>query len=473
MEQTNDKLEKLENTIKINLPFVVNEEQAIAVKKISKFILNNYSNSVFILKGYAGTGKTNLISGITKSLKSIGWKSVLLAPTGRAAKIMNNYSQTKAYTIHKKIFNYSFDTSSSGFLSIAENTHTSTLFIVDEASMIQAKEDESGNLNLLESLFEFVYSGLNCKILFVGDNAQLPPVGSNYSAALSPEYLKANFDLNIFFFELKKVARQKEDSGILYNATQLRINLLEKDYIQPKFETTKDFIRLNGEDLEDTLNQSIQKYGEDNIIIITRSNKRASLFNQTYRNKIKYLEDELNTGDKIMIVKNNYFWLPSSNTETNFIANGDIAEITKLKNKKSLYGFEFCDCEIRLIDYQLPPLEVKLNLNTLYSDQSSLTTEQQASLKEAVLEDVADEPDKYTKIRYLKNNPFFNALQVKPAYAVTCHKSQGGQWPVVFIDQGYLTKEMLNIEYTRWLYTAVTRATEKVYLINFNEEFFN
>lgn len=472
MEDIKNKIEKLESTIKKNLPFMVNDEQDTAIKKISKYVFNSYPNSVFILKGYAGTGKTNLISGITKSLKSVGWKSVLLAPTGRAAKVISSYSQTKAYTIHKKIFNYSFDTSSSNYLSISENTHSTTLFIVDEASMIQSNDDSSSNLNLLESLFEYVYSGLNCKLMFVGDSAQLPPVGSNFSGALSPEYLKANFDLNIFFYELKKVARQKEDSGILYNATKLRVDLMEKEFIPPKLEPTADFIRLIGEELEDTLNQTIQKYGEDNLIIITRSNKRASLFNQTYRNRIKYLENELNTGDRIMIVKNNYFWLPSSNSETNFIANGDIAEITKIKNKKSLYGFEFCDCEIRLIDYQLPPLEVKLNLNSLYSDQPSLSNEQQNQLQEAILEDVADEPDKYTRVRYLKNSPFFNALQVKPAYAVTCHKSQGGQWPVVFIDQGYLTKEMLNKEYTRWLYTAITRATEKVYLINFNEYFF-
>jgi exodeoxyribonuclease-5 len=472
MDDIKNKIEKLESTIKKNLPFTPNEDQETAIKKISKYVFNSYPNSLFILKGYAGTGKTNLISGITKSLKSIGWKSVLLAPTGRAAKVISNYSQTKAYTIHKKIFNYSFETSGSNYLSIAENTHTNTLFIIDEASMIQSNDENSSGLNLLESLFEYVYSGLNCKIMFVGDNAQLPPVGSSFSAALSPEYLKANFDLNIFFYELKKVARQKEDSGILYNATKLRIDLMEKDFISPKLEPTADFIRLSGEDLEDTLNQTIQKYGEDNLLIVTRSNKRAALFNQTYRNRIKYLEDELNSGDKIMIVKNNYYWLPSSNSETNFIANGDIAEITKIKNKKSLYGFEFCDCEIRLIDYQLPPLEVKLNLNALYSEQASLSNEQQNQLQEAVLEDVAHQPDKYTRIRYLKNSPYFNALQVKPAYAVTCHKSQGGQWPVVFIDQGYLTKEMLNREYTRWLYTAITRATEKAYLINFNEDFF-
>jgi ATP-dependent exoDNAse (exonuclease V) alpha subunit len=473
MDDTQQKIKKLENTIILNLPFTPNQDQEIAIKKLSKFVFNTYQNSVFILKGYAGTGKTNIISGLTKSIKSVGWKSVLLAPTGRAAKVISNYSKQKAFTIHKKIFDYSLENTENNFSSLSENTHTNTLFIVDEASMINNEIGFDVKTNILESLFEFVFSGTNCKLILVGDNAQLPPVGSNFSPALSPDYLKLNFNLNIFLCELKQVARQKEDSGILFNATKLRVNLLELNFKLPKFETSTDFIRLSGEDLEDTINTCINNYGEENIIIITRSNKRAVQFNQTYRNRIKYLENEINTGDKIMIVKNNYFWLPKTNTEANFIANGDIAEITKIKTKTNLYGFDFCDCEIKLIDYELPPIEVKLLLSTLYTDQANLSAEQQTILYENVIADVTNETNKFIKFQYLKNSPFYNALQVKLAYAVTCHKSQGGQWPIVFIDQGYLTKENLNNEYIRWLYTAITRATERVYLINFNEDFFN
>lgn len=472
MEEFQQKVNILQNTLILNLPFTPNNDQEVAIKKISKFVFNNYQNSVFILKGYAGTGKTNIISGLTKSLKSVGWKSVLLAPTGRAAKVVSNYSKQKAFTIHKKIFDYSLENTENNYSTISENNHTNTLFIVDEASMISNEVNVNIKTTILESLFEYVFSGLNCKLILVGDNAQLPPVGSNFSPALNPEYLKLNFNLNIFFCELKQVARQKEDSGILYNSTKLRINLFEQTFKIPKFETSSDLIRLNGEDLEDTLNTCINNFGEENIIIITRSNKRAVQFNQTYRNRIKYLENEINTGDKIMIVKNNYFWLPKTNNETNFIANGDIAEVTKIKSKTNLYNFDFCDCEIKLIDYDIPPIDVKLLLSTLYTDQANLSPEQQNILYENIIADVANETNKYVKFQYLKNSPFYNALQVKLAYAVTCHKSQGGQWPIVFIDQGYLTKENINSEYIRWLYTAVTRATERVYLINFNDEFF-
>lgn len=469
-----DPCKQLAELIPAYLPFSPNSNQAEAIDRISRFIFNSDERSVFILKGYAGTGKTNLISAFTKALPGIRWRSVLLAPTGRAAKVLSGYAQRPAQTIHKKIFRKQMGATGAIYFSLAENLHRNTLFIVDEASMISADSGGESLFNsLLENLFEYVYSGDNCKLILIGDTAQLPPVGSEESPALDQKYLSAAFHLNIHAFELTEVARQRLESGILFNATNLRNAMAMEETGFPRLSCSADVVNLPGDELEETLQSCISRYGEDNVVIITRSNKRANLFNQSYRNRIKLYEEDLCGGDKIMIVKNNYFWLGDNNSEAGFIANGDIAEISKIMNRESLYGFNFCDCIIQFSDYpQLPPQQVKIVTDCLFTDSPALSGDEQKKLFDAVMEDVSDLPDKGSKMAYLKKSPYYNALQVKFSYAITCHKSQGGQWPVVFIDQGYLKEENINNAFIRWLYTALTRATEKVYLINFNERFF-
>ena len=457
-----------------SLPFTPNADQETAINKIGEFIFEPSDRSVFILKGYAGTGKTNLISAFTKALPAIKWRSVLLAPTGRAAKVLSTYSQRQAQTIHKKIFRKQQDSNGTIQFFLAENLHRNTLFIVDEASMISADSGGESLFNsLLENLFEYVYSGDNCKLILIGDTAQLPPVGSEESPALDLHYLKNAFHLTLYHYELREVARQRLESGILYNATNLRNAMFGEFFEFPKLESAPDFVRLAGDELEDTIQSAISTYGEDNVIIITRSNKRAGLFNQSFRNRIRLYEEDLCTGDKIMIVKNNYFWLPENNGEAGFIANGDMAEITRITRRESLYDHQFCDCMLRFSDYpNLPEQEVKIITDCLYTDAPALTPDQQKNLYNNVLADVNDEPQRSIRSAYLRKSPYYNALQVKFSYAITCHKGQGGQWPVVFIDQGFLKEENIDQGFARWLYTAITRATEKIYLLNFSDHFF-
>ena len=427
-----------------------------------------------VIKGYAGTGKTNMVAALSKTLPSFKWKSVLLAPTGRAAKVLSNYSKKPAQTIHKKIF-IKIPTHDGGVaFSLAENKHTNTIFVVDEASMIGLDNPSSDSVyhSLLESLLEYVFSGTNCKIILVGDTAQLPPIGSNESPALNIDYLKASYDLLIKHIELKQVARQEDASGILKNATHLRECIINFKDEFPKISLHKDVVRLTGEDLEDALNTAYSNYGFNDVLLVTRSNKRANLFNQAVRARVRYMDEDLCGGDLMMVVKNNYFWLDEK-SEAGFIANGDSLEIKKIVRRKELYGFNFAECIVKLSDYEnTPELTLNLLLDSIYTEVPSLTKDQQQELFANVMEDVADEPIKGLRMAYLRKNPYFNALQVKFNYAVTCHKAQGGQWPCVFIDQGYLTKEMLNVEYIRWLYTAFTRASERVYLMNFSDDFF-
>lgn len=461
--------------VKQNLPFNPNNDQQIAIEKISSFIFDTNERDVFILKGYAGTGKTNLISAFTKALPAIKWRSVLLAPTGRAAKVIGNYAQRDAQTIHKKIFKKLMGDDGVMHFILGENLHRNTLFIVDEASMISADSVSDKGLfnNLLDNLFEYVYSGQNCKLILIGDTAQLPPVGSSDSPALDLDYLKNAFHLNISFFELREVARQQSESGILLNATNLRTHLINDENIIPQLVCTQDVVNLAGDELEDTLNSALSTFGEDNVVIITRSNKRANLYNQNFRNRIKLYEENVCTGDKIMIVKNNYYWAGEKNQDISFIANGDIAEITRITARETLYDFNFINCNIKLTDYpNLPEQEVKLLIDCLHSDTPALSQEDQKKLYQNVLQDMNNEPSRGLKNMYVKNSPYYNALQVKFSYAITCHKSQGGQWPVVFIDQGFVKEENIDKNYIRWLYTAITRATDRVYLIGFNELFF-
>lgn len=462
---------KFINEVRSALPFDPNQQQGEVIQSIANFILSPKENELFVLKGYAGTGKTNLIAAVTKALPSIKIKSVLMAPTGRAAKVLSNSAGKNATTIHKKIFKKAMGEEGQMRFSLAENTHRDTLFIVDEASMINVESETSlYQNNLLESLFEYVFSGVDCKLIFVGDTAQLPPVGTDQSAALDAKYLKQKFYLNVHSYELSDVARQRSKSGILHNATKLRESLLGEKFILPKLELAGDVKNVPGDELEDALNSAYSKYGEDDVIIVTRSNKRANLFNQNVRNRIKLFEEDLCTGDKLMVVKNNYFWL-GEEKDAGFIANGDMAEIKRIRKRQQLYGFNFTECALKLVDHDdTNELEVKIITDSLFTNAPALTTEQQQNLFNEVMLDCEDVPEKWKKMLYLKKNPFFNALQVKFAYAVTCHKAQGGQWPCVFIDHGFLSDEMLDKNLIRWLYTALTRATEQVYLINFNSQ---
>lgn len=458
------------------LPFVPTSDQERAMSGIGGFVRERYERDVFILKGYAGTGKTNLVSVLAKILPSFKWRSVLLAPTGRAAKVLATYAQRPAQTIHKKIFKKTSDESGTTFFSLGENLHKNTIFIVDEASMIGIDSSASKNMvfdSLLESLFEYVFSGDNCKLLLVGDSAQLPPVGSDESPALNLDFLKAAYHLDISSFELKQVARQGLESGVLANATKLRLQLESNEIIKiPKISLSKDVIRLNGEELLDALNTSYSKFGFNDTLLLTRSNKRANLYNQAVRTRIRFMDDEVCAGDLLMIVKNNYFWLDEK-SEAGFIANGDTIEVLKIINREELYGFNFLECVVKFVDYPaLPEMQVKIILESINSETSSLTQEQQKQLYESVMADTVDEPSRGKRMAYLRQSPYNNALQTKFCYAVTCHKAQGGQWPVVFIDQGYITREQIDKNYLRWLYTAFTRAREKVYLINFSEDFF-
>ena len=434
--------------------------------------------AAFVLTGYAGTGKTSLVSALIQSAPALKIKTVLLAPTGRAAKVLSGYSGQPAYTIHKKI--YQTYMASDGMMRMARaiNKHSYTLFIVDEASMIGLSDGMAGRRSLLEDLIDCVTEGNHCRLMLIGDNAQLPPVGSSESPALDLEYLRTFSHLKLHHGSLTEVVRQQRHSGVLHNATLLRQRIERfaegEELEDPLFdiEGCDDIQRLSGADLTETLNM---EYGGDHVeqvVIVTRSNKRANLFNQQIRNRILFKEEEVNAGDYLMVVKNNYYWLDAE-SEMGFIANGDIIELLSVRNHQELYGFHFVDATLRFVDYPgVAPVDCKLLLETLHSDAPSLTSEEADRLFESVAEDYADIPSKAERLRAIRQNPYYNALQIKFSYALTCHKTQGGQWDTVIVDQGYLTDDMLGREYLRWLYTAITRATQKVYLLNFEDKFF-
>ncbi len=428
-----------------------------------------------MLKGYAGTGKTTTISTVVNSLWKVGKKAVLLAPTGRAAKVISGYSKKQALTIHKKIYFPKKQTNGSVDFVMQPNKHTNTIFIIDEASMIpdkpsNAKLFETGSL--LDDLINYVYSGKNCKIIFIGDTAQLPPVKLNVSPALEARTLELDYHKDVTEIELDEVMRQHENSGILANATHLRM-LIDSNATNFQFDLNfPDIIRLeDGYDIEDAITTAYDNDGVEDTAFIVRSNKRANQYNEQIRTKIRGQENEISTGDYVMVVKNNYYWLKDS-SEAGFIANGDICEIMRINSTKELYGFRFAEVEVRMIDYpNQKPFETVLILDTLTSESPSLTYEESNKLYQAVSEDFADEKSKYKQLLAIKNNKFFNALQVKFSYAMTCHKSQGGQWKTVFIEQPYLP-EGVSTDYLRWLYTAATRAQEKLYLIGFKDDYF-
>lgn len=400
-------------------------------------------------------------------------RSVLLAPTGRAAKVISSYSGHRAQTIHRKLYMQNISDDGKVRFMLTENKHKNTLFIVDEASMIPDTSSSGGSLfggrRLLHDLIEYVYTSENCRLLMIGDTAQLPPVGIELSPALYPEYLKSNFNLEIHTYELREVVRQASESGILANATALREKISSDNISMPLFSNTgfDDVYKLDGGELQEFLQDVYSSAEFEDIVVICRSNKRANIFNREIRNRIIYHEDEITAGDHLMVVRNNYFWLPKG-SETGFIANGDMIELLRIRNTTQLYGHRFADITFRLIDYpEEKEIDALIMLDTLMADTPALPPEAQNKLLENVLLDYADIPSQSLRMAKIRQNQYFNALQVKFAYSLTCHKTQGGQWKHVFVDQGYLKEDMIDREYLRWLYTSLTRATEKVYLVNF------
>ncbi len=457
-------------------PFQATDKQQQLLTLLSEFVLSSDKQALFLLKGYAGTGKTTAISTLVNSLWHIGMKSVLLAPTGRAAKVIGGYAKKSAYTIHKKIYLPKKEKGGGVSFALQKNKHTNTIFIVDEASMIpdrvsDAKLFENGSL--LDDLLFYVYSGKNCKLILIGDTAQLPPVKLELSPALDSSLLSFQYNKDIVELELDEVMRQGKMSGILENATTLRLCLKDQFFETFKFQDNFEDVSLlnDGYDIQDAIQQVYDNNGVEDTAIIVRSNKRANQYNQQIRAKILGQENEIATGDYIMVVKNNYYWLKDSEN-VGFIANGDICEILEIFNYKDLYGFSFAEVKLRMVDYpNQKPFETVVMLDTLRSESPSLSYEESNQLYQEVAKDYQHERSKYKIMLSIKNNRYFNALQIKFSYAITCHKSQGGQWKNVFVEKPYLPNGQ-DFSYLRWLYTAITRAQEKLYLIGFKEEDF-
>ena len=458
-------------------PHLPTTNQDLAMQQLAQFILSPKKDSVFLLKGFAGTGKTTLVGTVVSCLWNTKMKSVLMAPTGRAAKVMSNYANTQSYTIHRKIYFPKKERGGAVKFVLSPNKHRNTVFIVDEASMIPDAPSDSklfDNGSLLDDLLMYVYSGHNCKLVLIGDTAQLPPVHLDLSPALDGDKLALNYNKEVVRLELDEVVRQAEDSGILVNATLLREQLQGDFFDSFKFDVAsfKDIVRLvDGYDIQEAIDDSYGQNGKEETTIIVRSNKRANLYNENIRSRILFLENELAVGDFMMVVKNNYFWL-EPNSEAGFIANGDIIEVLEIFAIKELYDFKFAEVKVKMVDYpRQKPFETVLLLNTIQAETPCLSYEDGNKLYLEVMKDYANLSSKYKKFLAVKNNKYFNALQVKFSYAITCHKSQGGQWDTVFVEQPYLPNGV-DKEYLRWLYTAVTRAKKKLYLIGFKNDFF-
>ena len=460
-----------------DLGFEAKPKQDIALQQLAAFVVDGVDDSLYLLKGFAGTGKTTIISALVKNLGKIQKSGVLMAPTGRAAKVISNYSGREAFTIHKKIYFPRKKSGGSVDFVLQPNKHRNTVFIVDESSMIPDVNNDSKNAHatsLLDDLIEYVYSGSNCQLILMGDTAQLPPVKLDVSPALEEQKLQSNYYKEVSFIELDEVVRQSDESDILLNATLIREALREEFYDSFSFKLTaqKDVIRLiDGDEIMGAIEDSYRNLGYEDTAIIVRSNKRANQYNQQIRSRILFQDDEIASGDYLMVVKNNYFWV-KPNSEAGFVANGDIIKVLEIFGIKELYGFRFAEIKAQMVDYpNMAPIETVVLLDTLTSQSPSLTYEESNTLYQEVMKDYEDETSKYKKFLKVKGNKFFNALQVKFSYAMTCHKSQGGQWHTVFIEQPYLPNGM-DRDYLRWLYTAVTRAQVKLYLIGFKDDFF-
>ena len=458
-----------------NLGNIPTDDQSDALKKIAGYICDNNNDVIFLMTGYAGTGKTSVISSIVKTLDLLRMKSVLLAPTGRAAKVLSSYSGRQAFTIHKKIYRQKSSKDGVGNFTLDKNLHKDTFFIVDEASMVSNSSGDSslfGSGRLLDDLIEYVYSGTDCKLIIVGDTAQLPPVGSVVSPALDAEAL-GRYGFGLISCELRRVVRQSETSGILMNATRIRLQVAENDLVHPAIDCINfnDTIRIKGDELIDEISVAYGTCGMEGTIIVVNSNKQANRYNQGIRNQIFFREEEISTGDMVMVVKNNYSLMEEGEDGAGFIANGDIAEVRKIKKYEEKYGFHFADMVLKFPDYNLE-VDAKVLLDVLHLDTPALPSDKNKELYQNILADYLNIKSRRKQFDAVKKDPYFNALQIKFAYAVTCHKAQGGQWERVFIDQGMFNRNEITMDYLRWFYTAITRATNKVYLVNFAEDFF-
>lgn len=476
-------IDELKYKILQQFGFPPTQEQAHALEVFAEFLTDRDPHAVMILRGSAGTGKTTLSGAIVRTLKEIRQKVMLLAPTGRAAKVFSLNSGSPAYTIHRRIYREKSFSGVEGQFNLNDNLYTDTLFMVDEASMIANMGlggMSFGSGCLLDDLVHFVYQGRNDRLLLIGDKAQLPPVGEEESPALHAAMLEG-YGLKVYECDLNEVLRQSEESGILYNATMIRQMITHDDITQlPKihFAGYSDIKPMPGVELIEALADSYHHVGLDDTIVVTRSNKRANIFNQGIRNMVLDREEELSQGDILMIVKNNYYWMEEERKSNNklqsneipaFLANGDRAKVLKVRRRIDLYGFRFATLLLQFPDYGNYELEATVLLDTLTSEAPALTHEQQEQLFHQIEEDYQDIPLKADRMKAIRQDQFFNALQVKFAYAVTCHKAQGGQWAHVYVDQGYMTDDMLNPDYIHWLYTAFTRATEMLYLVNWPE----
>ena len=456
--------------------FEPSTDQMNALKCFGQFLASRNDMPMMLMRGSAGTGKTSLVAAMVQTLVSLHQKVVLMAPTGRAAKVLSISSSLPASTIHRKIYRQK---TMLGDFNLNDNLHTDTLFVIDEASMISTfsmGETGFGSGNLLDDLIQFVYSGRNCRMLLIGDTAQLPPVGEDESPALIPEILYG-YGATLFECDLSEVLRQEQESGILYNATAIRSLIQHEEATELpklKFRGFSDIISLPGNEIIDTLSSSYSHVGIDDTIVITRSNKNATMYNNGIRAQVLDREELLERGDQIMIVKNHTLPTPNAQHSTpsqpTFIANGDKAIVVRVRNFRELYGFHFADAILRFPDYDDFELDTIVLTDTLQSDAPALTQEQNNALFKAIEEDYADIPRKADRMKAIREDAYFNALQIKYAYAVTCHKAQGGQWSHVYIDQGYMTDDMLTPDYIHWLYTAITRGREKVYMVNWRKE---
>lgn len=454
------------------LGFTPTDNQREVVSLLESFLFSNH-NRLFVLKGYAGTGKTTMMSALIKTLPTFHLYSVLLAPTGRAAKVLSMYSNKKAFTIHKRIY-FSHHEDSSFSFRLKENRSKDTVFIIDESSMI-GTDNNMFQRNLLDDLMQYIFSGDGCKAIFIGDTAQLPPVGQELSNALDTEYLNSHFNVSTLSFQLTQVVRQALESGILKNASNLRYRLYKENFSLPILKTSelKDVVSISSTDFEEYLRAAYKEYGEDEVIVIAKSNYQANSLNNLIRYRLLERETLLEAGDRLMVVKNNYFWL-EDDSAMGFIANGDIFRINRVISFEDRFGFNFANVAISFDDYEnAVELEVKILLNTLNIEKASLDKEKELELYENVFQYYyKQEHNKVNAKRKTLNDEYFNALQVKFASCLTCHKSQGGGWDAVFVFQSYLQEDSLNKEYFRWLYTAITRAKKQLYLVNFSEEFF-
>lgn len=455
------------------LSFEPTYSQQVFFENMIHFFQNTDTKKCKILRGYAGTGKTTCLYAIVKALPLLGYQSVLLAPTGRAAKVMQNYTGKKAFTIHKKIYRKKSAIDPFSGFALAPNMASKTIFIIDEASMLTDEAVDFSRNSLLEDVIAYVYNQKDCYLMLVGDTAQLPPVGSTESRALDDKHLAAKFGLYLFDSELKEVIRQSAKSGILYNATQIRKQIVEQQSVYPSFalSTFKDIYKMTGQRLVEGLEYAYRKFGEENTLIVCRSNKSANMFNQQIRQRVLYREEELTGGDLVMVVKNNYFWL---DTDEGFIANGDIAMIERVLKTEEKFGKRFANVRMTFLDDESKgSIDAKVLLDSITVESAQLPFAEINDLYEQLKIQYQEEAESKSQLmEKIKNDPYYNAIQIKFAYAVTCHKAQGGQWDAVFVDQGYLTDELLNVEFLRWMYTAVTRASKELFLVNFSPKFF-